>query len=432
VGTVFTEKACTVWHDLFILRSPLRSLCGAPGLVVADVVCRHFIRGFHHLPFISELFHDSLRACNLSNTKAAFHPTTKRSGLSQQPSENSRKNPCFYAKISVIFYQVFNVVRLKDIAEKAGVSIATVSKFLSGKGSVSPAAEERIRQAIESLGLKAENIPRRKNSLKAIGVVIPDIENPFFSSMVKSLELLLFRYGFFLLLCNTENDVGLEEHFIHYLNKSGVKGIFLVPASSTRRAQSLSSSVPVVLLDRGVQSADLPLVATNHYQGARIAVSYLLQKGRQRIAFVGGRRDVNVYEERFRGYRDELSERGFEVDPNLIVEGDFSFHGGYHAIDVLLTRTRSFDAIFAANDLVALGAIERCQEKGIRVPDDVAVVGFDDIWLSRLSHPRLTTVRQPVYELCREAMVVLLESLNRGVRPELRLLEPQLVIRESC
>jgi LacI family transcriptional regulator len=365
------------------------------------------------------------------------------SGHSFLPSGSSGGNKfCFWKifKKNLLFFHekfdsillVLNVVRLKDIAEKAGVSIATVSKFLSGKGSVSPAVEERIRQAMKSLDLRAENMPRRKNNLKAIGVIIPDIENPFFSSMVKSLELLLFRYGFFLLLCNTENDAGLEEHFIHYLSKSGVRGIFLVPASSVRHTKPLYSGVSIVLLDRSVQGADLPLVTTNHYQGARIAVSYLLQKGRRRIAFVGGRRDVNVYEERFQGYKDELSERGFEVDPNLIVENDFSFHGGYHAIDVLFTRECSFDAIFAANDLVALGAIEQCQGKGIRVPDEVAVVGFDDIWLSRLSHPRLTTVRQPVYELCREAMVVLLESLNRGVRPELRLLEPQLVIRESC
>jgi len=363
----------------------------------------------------------SLPSASSGGSKSAFNVSGKFS-----------KKSLLLCKNFDIILPVFNVARLKDIAERAGVSIATVSRFLSGKGSVSPAAEERIWQAMESLGLDARHIPRKKNGLKAIGVIIPDIENPFFSSMVKSLELLLFRYGFFLLLCNTENDAGLEEQFIHYLSRSGVKGIFLVPASSAGRVKPLHSSTPIVLLDRNVQNANLPLVTTNHYQGARIAISYLLQKGKRRIAFVGGRRDVNVYEERFRGYQDGLSESGFTVDPDLVIEGDFSFHGGYHAVDVLFERGCSFDGVFAANDLVALGVIERCKERGIRVPEEVAVVGFDDIWLSRLSHPRLTTVRQPVYELCREAMVVLLESLNRGVRSELRLLEPQLVIRESC
>ncbi len=324
------------------------------------------------------------------------------------------------------------MVRLKDIAKHAGVSISTVSKFLNGKGSFSPHTEERIRQAMELLGFKGNSTQHKSTGLKVIGVVIPDIENPFFSSITKVFELLLFRYGYFLLLCNTENNVHLEEQFIHYLSRSGARGILLVPATSEQRSRPLVSGIPMLLFDRTIRGVDLPVVTTNHYQGARIAVSYLIQKGRRRIAFIGGRKDINVYEDRLRGYTDELQDRGIGFDPDIVVESDFSFQGGYHAVDLLRERGKSFDAIFAANDLTALGAIERLKELGIAIPGDVSVIGFDDIWLSRLSHPRLTTVRQPIHELCKEAVTMLIELADRGVRANSKVLEPQLVVRESC
>ncbi len=323
-------------------------------------------------------------------------------------------------------------MRLKDIAEKAGVSISTVSKFLSGKCSVSPSTQERIRQAMASLGYEKQQTWRKNKGLKVVGVIIPDIENPFFSSLVKSLEFLLFRYGYFLLLCNTENNPDLEESFIRYLSQNKARGIILVPSTSEKKPRMLDFPIPLLLLDRNIEGVMLPTVSTNHYQGGKIATSYLIRKGRRRIAFLGGRKGVNVYQERFQGYREGLEENGLEVDANLVIEGDFSFQGGYQAVEVLLEKKEPFDAIFAANDLVALGAIERLKEEGIRVPQDVAVIGFDDIWLSRLSHPRLTTVRQPVYELCKEAVTMLFDLINKGVRPSSKILEPQLVIRESC
>ncbi|MGQ9623150.1 MAG: LacI family DNA-binding transcriptional regulator [Candidatus Caldatribacteriaceae bacterium] len=324
------------------------------------------------------------------------------------------------------------MIRLKDIAKKAGISVSTVSKFLSGKGSFSPHTEERIRQAIEALGFQKEPARGKNSRLKVVGVIIPDIENPFFSSVVKALELLLFRYGYFLLLCNTENNAHLEEQFIHYLSRSGARGILLVPATSEKRSKSLGLNIPVLLFDRTIQEANFPTVMTNHYQGARIAVSYLIQKGRRHIAFIGGRKDVNTYEDRLRGYIDELRGRNLEFDQDIVIESDFSFQGGYHAITLLRERGKPFDAVFAANDLTALGAIERLKELGIAVPGDVSVIGFDDIWLSRLTHPRLTTVRQPIHELCKEAVTTLIELMDKGVRVSSKVLEPQLVVRESC
>lgn len=323
------------------------------------------------------------------------------------------------------------MIRLKDIAQKAGVSVSTVSKFLNGKEAVSPQTRERIQQAMVALGYERYQNRRKKSDLKMVGVIIPDVENPFFSSLVKSLEFLLFRYGYFLILCNTENNPELEENFVYYLSRIKVKGVILVPSSSTQRSNLKIQSIPLLLLDRSLYGLELPRVTVNHYRGGRIATSYLIQRGRKRIAFLGGRKDLNVYQERLQGYLEELRENGIKEDSDLVVEGEFSFQGGYRAIDVLLAREKSFDAIFAANDLVALGAIEKMKEVGIIVPEDVAVIGFDDIWLSNLSHPRLTTVRQPVYELCKEAVTMLLDLVNKGVIPTSRILEPQLVIRES-
>jgi len=167
-------------------------------------------------------------------------------------------------------------MRLKDIVEKAGVSISTVSKFLSGKGSVSPSMQERIHQAMASLGYEGHQVWRKSRGLKVVGVIIPDIENPFFSSLVKYLEFLLFRYGYFLLLCNTENNPDLEENFIRYLSQSKTRGVILVPSTSERRPKVLDSTIPLLLLDRGIEGTELPTVATNHYQGGKIAASHLV------------------------------------------------------------------------------------------------------------------------------------------------------------
>lgn len=170
--------------------------------------------------------------------------------------------------------------------------VSTVWRFLHKEGSISPTTGKRVLEAIESLGYSKERKGKKNTELKLVGTVIPDVENPFFSGIVKSLEFFLFRYEFSLLLCNTENNPDLEDDFVKYLGQSGVKGLILIPSKSERRKTELPLDIPVVLLDRTIKGLKTHVVAVNNYQGGRIAVSYLIKKGRKRIAFLGERCDV--------------------------------------------------------------------------------------------------------------------------------------------
>ena len=324
---------------------------------------------------------------------------------------------------------------LTDIAKRAQVSVSTVSKFINNKGHFSPATEEKIKEAIAFFDYYGkESRSKKKNvNLNMIGLIIPDIENPFFSSLTKTLEMVFFRYGYSILLCNTESNFELESNFLQYLNNKGLNGLVLVPANSTKRLLPLSTTTPIILLDRRIDGLDIPFVSVNNYKGAQMAVSYLLQLGKKNIAFISTNKNNSAGRERFDGYQDELLKHSINLCEGLVVEGDFSYQSGYKAIDQLLENEEKFDAVFASNDLMALGAMERLKEKGFIIPEEVGIVGFDDIWLSKIIHPPLTTVRQPLPELCKIAAETLLNMKNKPTYQKVeKTLEPELIIRGSC
>jgi len=326
---------------------------------------------------------------------------------------------------------------LKDIALRANVSVATVSKFLNSKGKFSLSTEKRIREAINFYNYyhKVRNHVISNNSsspIKTVGLIIPDVENPFFSSITKTLELLLFRFGYFLILCNSDNNLDLENNFFHYLTNKAVNGIILITTNSIERKIQQNSRIPLVLLDRKINNLKLSYVATDNKNGTKAATTYLIEINKNKIAFIGGREDLNTSQERLNGYLEALEEFSIPLDEELIFKGDFSFQGGYQAMSRLLKTGKSFDSLLAGNDIEALGAIECLRESGIAVPDQVSVVGYDDIWLSKISHPKLTTLHQPVFELCREAVNILLQSMEDPTAVIQRILEPELIIRESC
>jgi DNA-binding LacI/PurR family transcriptional regulator len=326
---------------------------------------------------------------------------------------------------------------LKDIASRAKVSVATVSKFLNSKGSFSSTTEEKIREAIDFYNyhhkIRSSISDNNSNTLvKTVGLIIPDVENPFFSSITKTLELLLFRYGYFLILCNSDNNLDLENNFFHYLTNKAVNGIILITTNSIERKIQQTSGIPLVLLDRKIDNLKISYVATDNKKGTKAATTYLIEINKNKIAFIGGRDDLNTSQERLNGYLEALKEFSIPVDEEIIVKGDFSFQGGYQAMSRLLLSGKPFDSVLTGNDIEAFGAIECLREAGITVPDQVSIVGYDDIWLSKISHPKLTTLHQPVFELCREAVNILLQSMKNPSIVVQRILEPELVIRESC
>jgi len=326
---------------------------------------------------------------------------------------------------------------LEEIARIAQVSVATVSRFYRDKRSVSLESRSKIERALEDLGFSSEVLKKRKRRTMIVALLVPDVENPFFSSLVKNAEFLLSRLSYFLLLCNTSGDAYLEEKYLDLLEKHHVDGVILIPSGrsdETFLERVNKASIPIVVLDREVKNLKVPMILCDSEKGGRMATEYLLRLGKENIAFISGRKEVSTASGRLLGYRKALQESGIAFREELVFEGDFTFKGGARAAQSILSSEIKIDAIFAANDLMALGAMEVLKRRGIKIPSEVSIIGYDDIWLSRIYEPALTTVRQPVFGMCELAVNMLLRSIRgeKHVLPQKTILEPELVVRESC
>lgn len=327
---------------------------------------------------------------------------------------------------------------IREVALAAGVSIATVSRVVSGsKHCVSAATRRRVLAAVARLryqpNLVAQGLKSRVTH--TIGLIVPDISNPFFPAIVRGIEDVANQAGLAVLLCNTYEDLSKERSYLALLRKRMVDGlIFATVGANTEHLKMLQRQrMPSVLIARAPGGVDMDAVLVDNRRGEREAVEHLLRLGHRRIAFIGGPAILPVALERLAGYRDALTAAGVRFDPALVFDGGFRPEGGAAAAEALLRRRVKFTAIVAANDLMAIGAMEGLRRHGRRVPRDVAVVGYDDITFASLVAPPLTTVAQPKYQMGRLAMERLLELLNGGAsRPRRLVLEPRLVVRKSC
>lgn len=327
---------------------------------------------------------------------------------------------------------------IREVAEAAGVSVATVSRVVSGsEHRVAGATRSRVLAAVARLryqpNLVAQGLKNRVTRM--IGLIVPDISNPFFPAIARGIEDVANQAGLAVLLCNTYEDLAKERSYLALLRKRMVDGlIFATVGANTEHLRMLRRQrMPAVLIARAPGGVDMDAVLVDNRRGEREAVEHLLRLGHRRIAFIGGPAILPVAGERLAGYRDALGAAGIRLDPTLVFDGGFRPEGGAAAVEALLRRRVKFTAIVAANDLMAIGAMEDLHRRGRRLPDDVAVVGFDDITFASLVEPPLTTIAQPKYQMGRLAMERLLELLNGGAsRPRRLVLEPRLVVRESC
>jgi LacI family transcriptional regulator len=321
-----------------------------------------------------------------------------------------------------------------DVARLAGVSTATVSRALNGTGQIAPATRAAIDAAVEQLGYRPNTIARSlvTKSTQTIALLLPDITNPFYAALVSGIQEQALGAGHTMLLCTTEGDPEREEQYLNLLHAKQVDGALVdgLRLPPDRVARFVRDGFPIVCLDRDVDSTSVPLVQVDNRLGARMATEHLLSLGHTRIAHVAGDPDLGISEQRIEGYRDALTAAGLVPDPGLLAVGGFTEEGGYGAAQQLMGR--GFEAVFAANDLSAVGVICALAEQGWRVPQDVSVVGFDDLRLSAFTTPPLTTVRQPAAEIAERATQLLLD-LTRGkaVDRQLHLLAPELVVRGS-
>lgn len=326
---------------------------------------------------------------------------------------------------------------LRDIAEKAGVSIATVSRFLQDSKLVSAESRWKIEKALEELGYIPWKRRHHRKRERIVALFVPDIENPFFTSVVKNVDLFLSRTEYLLLPCNIGENGDLGAKYVGLLKRYPVEGIIFIPAR-TKGAKELLYLLlekfpsPLVIFDRRIEGFSLPFIGCNNKEGGKMATHHLLQMGRRNIVFITGRDEVSTSIERLQGYREALEEEGLELREEFVIEGDFSFQSGIEAGKRILAMKGRVNGVFAANDFMALGLMDCLKRSGVRLPDDISVVGYDDIWAGRVYEPALTTVRQPIVEMCEFVVDTIIRFAGgEKIVPFERVFKPELIVRES-
>ncbi|MDQ7844431.1 MAG: LacI family DNA-binding transcriptional regulator [Armatimonadota bacterium] len=327
---------------------------------------------------------------------------------------------------------------IRDVAARAGVSVATVSRVVNrSPHRVSAATQRRVLAAVRALGYESNPIARglKKRSTRTVALIVPDISNPFFPAIARGIEDVARARGYAVLLCNTYEDLERERAYLELLARRMVDGlVFATVGSNTRHLRALRrQGRPVVLVARDVAGVRIDSVLVDNFRGEFEATTHLLGLGHRRIAHITGPPSLHVAAERRRGYLAALEAAGVPRSEALVVEGNFAADGGRRAVERLLARGAKFTAVVAANDLMAIGAMEALRRAGRRIPQDVAVVGFDDITFASLVCPALTTVAQPKYrmgQLAMERLLALMDGADEGGRQTV--LIPQLVVRDSC
>jgi DNA-binding LacI/PurR family transcriptional regulator len=328
-------------------------------------------------------------------------------------------------------------VTLEEIAKATGFSVPTVSRVLSNSNHpVSPATRQRIIEVAKAMGYKPNIAARslRTDQTNTIGTIVDDILSPFTPPIVRGIQDHLKPFDYLSLIVNSDWDPEVEQDAINTLLSRPVDGIIFVEYSHFAVNETLEqSNKPYVFVHRLFGSTIKNSIVPDDYYGATLAVRHLINLGHRRIAYINGPEGWHTSQQRLAGYQDELLTKELDSDPALIQPGDWEFEGGNAAAKNLLALDQIPTAIFAANDLMALGAICAIQDAGLNVPKDIAIVGYDNRNFARIFRPRLSTVSLPVYEMGRTAAELLLKQIAEGRQEsnEIRI-KGQLFVRETC
>lgn len=329
-----------------------------------------------------------------------------------------------------------NNATIKDVARESGVSIATVSRVVNDTGYVSESTRKKVEETVTRLGYSPNHFARSlsRGSTRIIGTVIPDISNPFFPAVARGIDDVLASNGYLLVICNTDNDEAQEEALVKALMEKRVDGIVFVTGSREpgEIVRNVSSEVAIAVIDREVKGADCDVVTCDSYKGAYEMTRHLIDGGHRRISFISGPVHLSTSQKRLAGFQAAMKDAGLD-DKSPVYYGDFRYETGYSIARDILAAPQGATAVFAANDLMALGAMRHFLDAGVLVPAQMAVAGYDDIQMASVVRPSLTTVVQPAYRMGAVAAEVLLERLQRGAGPpfQVKVLDPTLVVRDS-
>ena len=323
---------------------------------------------------------------------------------------------------------------IKDVAARAGISYTTVSHVVNGTRPVSDPVRSKVEAAIAELGYVPSGVARslRARATGTIGLLVPNASNPYFAELARGIEDHAERNGYSVILCNSDDDIDKQLRYLRVLLERRIDGLIVATvASDAAFAEALANlRVPLVLVDRSLDGVSADQLRVDHEQGAYLATRHLLELGHRRIACIGGPASTQVAQLRAAGYRRALDEAGIEA--RAVVNCPFTSPAGHAAAQALLAGEQRPTAIFAGNDMIALGVLRAAAERQLQVPQQLSVVGFDDIEVSRYLHPALTTVGQCIGALGEQVAARLLERIRTpGLAVAQRLIEPILVLRES-
>jgi LacI family transcriptional regulator len=326
---------------------------------------------------------------------------------------------------------------IKDVAKKANVSYTTVSRALNNKYGVKKETRDRIVKAAAEMGYTCNAIARGlvKKKTNTIGLILPDITNPFFPEIAMGIEDGAHAKGYSVFLCNTNYDPEREAQYLKHLAEKRVDGIILVPASNERSLELnkiSESGIPIVYACSYYLEGDRSYVAIDDERGGFLATRHLVEQGYSTIAYIGAKDETVKKDERLVGYKQALKKFGIPARDRLIYYCDHKMKTGHDIINKMISKKEVPRAIFAANDLLAIGVIQGAKELGLSVPGDIAVVGFDDIPFASLPEIQLTTISQPKQKMGELSINILLDIIFGNEQNTRRtILEPELVIRKS-
>lgn len=328
---------------------------------------------------------------------------------------------------------------LKKIGELAGVSSACVSKILNGK------TEEFTVETIARVQKVANEYNYRPNSIAqsmvtkftmTLGLIIPDITNPYFPELAKGVENRAFELGYNIIYLNSDEDTNKEKKAFRTLEQKMVDGVIFIPSVNSVENQKIIKdfSVPIVAVDRvfDVEGID-GLIVANDYLGSKLATEYLLGNGHKKILFLSGDRYYGLQSDRAKGFIDTMKERDIEIPEGYMKIGKYEAEFGYQAVSNFIKEKKPLDAVYACSDMIAIGALQALKEQGISVPEKVSLVGYDDIYMSQYMSPALTTVCQPKYEMGIEAVEMLVRLIKEDDNKEYQkiVVDPWMTIRKS-
>jgi LacI family transcriptional regulator, galactose operon repressor len=328
---------------------------------------------------------------------------------------------------------------MREVAAMAGVSTMTVSRVVNGRDGVDGQTRARVEEAILALDYRPNRVASglHANRTSTIGLIVPDVVNPFFAPVVRGAETTARKAGYRLLLCNSEGDSRLEREYIDDLVAHRVDGLLIAPANDRTRIGLLSllqNGFPIVLIDRSLPGIDCDLVMSDNVAGARRLTEHLIRRGHRRIAHVTDSDDVSTGRERLQGYRDALEAAGMPFDHDLVFRTTVDRIGGNRAAQQLLALDELPTAIFSVNNMTAVGVMEALRERGLSVPEDIALVCFDDVEHLAILSPFMTVIDQPAETFGSLGAQLLLERIGgkAGTRSRRIVLQADLVIRHSC